>query len=51
MADTIDVGPTENLPSRLLTSARPKQVAIVQNYLSQLTEAEAEAVKALSAKL
>ncbi|MBW9054637.1 MarR family winged helix-turn-helix transcriptional regulator [Rhizobium mesosinicum] len=37
--------------SALLASARPKQVAIVQNYLSQLTEAEAEAVKTLAAKL
>ncbi|NLR97370.1 MarR family transcriptional regulator [Rhizobium sp. P38BS-XIX] len=30
--------------SRLLTSVRPKHAAIVQNYLSQLTEAEAEVV-------
>ena len=37
--------------SRLLASARPKQVAIVQNYLSQLTQAEAKALKALAAKL
>ncbi|QWW72347.1 MarR family winged helix-turn-helix transcriptional regulator [Rhizobium sp. WYJ-E13] len=35
----------------LLASARPKQVAIVKNYLSQLTEAEAEAMEALAAKL
>lgn len=37
--------------SDLLASARPKQVFIVKKYLAQLTEAEAEAVKALANKL
>jgi DNA-binding MarR family transcriptional regulator len=37
--------------SRLLASARPKQVSIVKKYLAQLTEAEAKAVKALAKKL
>jgi DNA-binding MarR family transcriptional regulator len=37
--------------SELLASARPKQVAIVQNYLAQLTDAEAEVLITLAEKM